>query len=265
MMGTEKGGRHWAETTGTSRERQGPLNTRTTYVMTRLAIAAIVATAALLHASSRARAGSLEDCLQAEAPIRQVSGCTAVIQSERQTASNLVWAFHNRGFAYHVLGEFRKAIDDYDQALRLNPNIAKFYNSRGGAFGNLRQFRKAIEDFDRAIRLDPDYVDAYYNRGEAYRGLGEIRKAIRDYDRTISLRSGDAGAYHRRGMAYEAIGDFKRAVKDWETAMEIAGAPRVRRWQAYLRKAGYYSGALDGNYDARTRIGLVACARDPAC
>jgi len=233
--------------------------------MTRLAIAAIVATAMILYAPSQARAGNLEDCMQAEVPNLQINRCTAVIQSDQQTRRNLIWALYNRGFAYHGLGEFQKAIKDYNRALRLSPNIAKLYNNRGGAFGNLGEFRKAIEDFDRALQLDPNYVDAYYNRGEAYRGLGEIRNAIKDYDRTIKLNSNDASAHHRRGMAYEATGDFERAVKDWETAMEIAGPSRVRRWQAYLQKAGYYSGVLDGHYNARTRAGLRACAQAPAC
>lgn len=235
------------------------------YAMFRLAIAPVAATAMVLLMSDNARAGMLEDCVQAEVPNLQINGCTAVIRSDQRSGKNLVWAYYNRGFAYHGLGEFQKAIKDYNRALRLSPNIAKLYNNRGGAFGNLGEFRKAIEDFDRALQLDPNYVDAYYNRGEAYRGLGIIRKAIKDYDRTIDLDPNDARAYHSRGLAHEMTSEFQRAVNDWETAMRLAGASRVRRWQEHLKKSGHYSGVLNGKYNAGTRAGLGACAQDPAC
>ena len=42
------------------------------------------------------------------------------------------------------------------------------YNNRGIAYAKLGQYQRAIEDFNKAIRLKPDYADAYSNRGVAY-------------------------------------------------------------------------------------------------
>ena len=64
------------------------------------------------------------------------------------------------------------AIEDYDEAIRLNPQYADAYNKRGIAYGDLGQYERAIEDWDEAIRLDPQYGNAYYNRGIAYGYLG---------------------------------------------------------------------------------------------
>jgi tetratricopeptide (TPR) repeat protein len=55
-------------------------------------------------------------------PDLSISGCTAIIQSGRQTQQNLAVAFYNRGNAHFRKGQPDRAIADYDQAIRLNPS-----------------------------------------------------------------------------------------------------------------------------------------------
>ncbi len=45
----------------------------------------------------------------------------------------------------------------------------------------------AIEDFDEAIRLDPQYALAYFNRGLAYNAIGDVARANADFDRAADL------------------------------------------------------------------------------
>lgn len=77
-------------------------------------------------------------------------------------------AYNNRGVAYDDLGQYQRAIEDYNKAIRLKPNNADAYYNRGLAYKELGQYPRAIRDFDQAIRLKPDYADAYYNRGVLY-------------------------------------------------------------------------------------------------
>jgi tetratricopeptide (TPR) repeat protein len=65
-------------------------------------------------------------------------------------------SFASRGFAYANLGEYQKAIEDYDQAITLNPNNAISFGNRGLAYTNLGEYQKAINNYDQAIALDPD-------------------------------------------------------------------------------------------------------------
>jgi len=64
-------------------------------------------------------------------PDLKISGCTAVIQSGHETQQNLAIAFYNRGNAYVRKGQNDRAIQDYDQAIRLNPNFADAFYNRG--------------------------------------------------------------------------------------------------------------------------------------
>ena len=56
------------------------------------------------------------------------------------------------------------AIDDYDEAIRLDPQFASAYYNRGLAYQRLGQSERAIKDFNEAIRLNPQYAAAYNNR-----------------------------------------------------------------------------------------------------
>ena len=68
-------------------------------------------------------------------PDLRISGCTTLIQSGRETQSILAVAFCNRGNAYQdYKGDYDRAIQDYDQAIRLKPDYAIAFNNRGDAY-----------------------------------------------------------------------------------------------------------------------------------
>jgi tetratricopeptide (TPR) repeat protein len=56
------------------------------------------------------------------------------------------------------LGEYQKAIEDYDQAITLNPQYARAFYNRGATYRKLGKKEKAIEDFKKAQELDPGIV-----------------------------------------------------------------------------------------------------------
>jgi regulator of sirC expression with transglutaminase-like and TPR domain len=45
---------------------------------------------------------------------------------------------------------------------------ADAFIDRGVAYAKLKQFEKAIQDYNQAIELDPEYTYAFNNRGLAY-------------------------------------------------------------------------------------------------
>jgi hypothetical protein len=48
-----------------------------------------------------------------------ISGCIADIQSARFLGESLAMKFYNRGFAYNDECQYDRAIQDYDQAIKL--------------------------------------------------------------------------------------------------------------------------------------------------
>ena len=125
------------------------------------------------------------------------------------------------GVAQRQFGQHNKAIQDYDTAIRLNPDEARAYHGRGYSKELLEQHKAAIQDFDTAIRLNPDYAIAYNNRGSSKARLGQHNKAIQDYDTAIRLNFNDAIVYSNRGWSKARLGQHHEAIKDYDTAIHL--------------------------------------------
>ena len=53
--------------------------------------------------------------------------------------------------------------------------------SRGDSFAEEGQYDMAIEEYDEAIRLERYHAEAYYKRGLAYEAIGKTIEAERDF------------------------------------------------------------------------------------
>ena len=109
----------------------------------------------------------------------------------------------NAGFELQDQGRLTEAIQDYDEAIRLDPQFTHAYNNRGIAYDDLGQFQRAIQDFDEAIRIDPQFAEAYANRAIAYTLLGNDAEAKLDIERAVELG-------FDRGVVESALEEFKK-------------------------------------------------------
>ena len=123
--------------------------------------------------------------------------------------------------------ESPKAIKDYDEAIRLNPQSAEAYYKRGFLYQSHDYVERAIEDFDKTIRIDPQFAKAYSNRGYAYLNNGHYGQAIADCTKAIKLDSEDVVSRLNRGVAYKLQGNEAEARADFEKAIALSNNPRV--------------------------------------
>jgi len=162
---------------------------------------------------------------------------------ERAQALDQSVVYSSRGAARLLISDYDRAIEDYDQAIRLNPGYAEAYYNRGNAHYYKGDYDRAIEDYDQAIRLNPGYAEAYYNRGCVYHGKGELGRAIADYSESIRLQPDDPKVYYNRGNAYRDKGDLNLAIADYNQAIEL----KPDYAKAYANRGSSYTGK--GNYD----------------
>ena len=76
---------------------------------------------------------------------------------------------------------------------------AAIYNNRGGIRSIKEQWNSALQDFNRAIELDPNLPEAYVNRGLLYAILEQWDNALPDFNRAIEIKPELDVAYIYRG------------------------------------------------------------------
>jgi tetratricopeptide (TPR) repeat protein len=155
-------------------------------------------------------------------------------------------AFLDRGILFATRGDFALAIEDFTEAIKLNPDFASAYLLRSRAllasvskvtdiaddFSSISSIRnytaankpvydKALADANTAIKLDYTSYNAYRLRGSLYIDMGNYDRAIADYNQMLRITPEDADAYIRRGGAYWGKKDYDRTIADFTQAIRI--------------------------------------------
>jgi tetratricopeptide (TPR) repeat protein len=103
-----------------------------------------------------------------------------------------------RGNNLRELGKHEQAIQAYNDAISIDPQLAEAYYNRGMVYTLRAEYDKAIADFDSAIELKPEWAEAYGERAMAHRSLGDEEQADDDAEQAVALSPDFATPYERR-------------------------------------------------------------------
>jgi len=188
-------------------------------VATLLATVAVMSNAVVMAQTSK----EWSQCSGGEGPIADVivSGCSAVIQAGQDNPRRLATAFNNRGVAHKFKGEYDRALEDYEQAILLNPSFANAYNNRGVIYRLKDEYDRAIRDYDQAIWLDRNVPAFFYNRAIAYSEKQDYDRALADFNAVLRFNSKNSLALYGKGLAEMKNGDAQAGMADIAAAKAI--------------------------------------------
>ena len=127
-----------------------------------------------------------------------------------------------RAMSRHRLGESDRALADYDEILRRQPDHAVARLNRGIVLSTHKvEPGKAIADFDQVLARIPDSADALVFRGDAHLRLGDYRQALADLDRAVVQTPNHAQTRVLRGLARALLGQGMQAAADYDRALSI--------------------------------------------
>lgn len=123
------------------------------------------------------------------------------------------------GILYYEVDSVKQAFDILNKSIKIdsqNPNV--FFVLGNISILKLNEPNKALEYYQRAVYLDPDLPNALVNLGNTYALLGQYDKAEEFYKKEILFRKNSTNAlvnlgkiYKMQGKINEALGLFSRA------------------------------------------------------
>lgn len=161
----------------------------------------LIATAALCAIASPASAqvfvignGLGAECYQKTARassnfIDAETTCTRALREESMTRDNRAKTYVNRGVLRMRAGRYDQSLKDYENAIRLQPELGAAWLNQGAALIYKKDFGAAIAPLNKAIDLNStDLFAAYYNRAIARENTGDVEGAYADFKKSLELR-----------------------------------------------------------------------------
>lgn len=194
--------------------------------------------------------------------------------SQTIDASKVASRYTYQGKISSKYEDYDEAIENFNQALILNPNDAQAYIERGNALyenaqssGNPdEEYKIALKDFNNALKINPNEAEAYISRGIVRYDMAEYspnakdeyQAALADFNRAIKKNPNNAKAYVQRGITQHKIsqnnGDinqgYQKALKDFDAALRLD----PQSAEAYVQKGNVLyelakiKGANEANY-----------------
>jgi tetratricopeptide (TPR) repeat protein len=152
-------------------------------------------------------------------------------------------------------GDYRDAVAAADRAVQLDPNVVETHRARAYVLENTSNYAEALEEYQRALTINPNLwllhlavgdmqlnqdqpdldraVQAYLNASsfdptnpeplrriaKAYSNFGEYGKASQYAADAVSLAPSDAGLHGDLGVSYYKNGDYEQAAQELSLAV----------------------------------------------
>lgn len=130
-------------------------------------------------------------------------------------------SFFNRGVMRQAQNMHRKAIEDFNQAIRVGSMNADVLLMRAYSKERVMDYDGALKDYADALKYNPTLIKAYINRGNTYYKIKKYIEAIEDYTIALQMDSTQAKIYFNRGLANYLSGNPQLACKDLNKALDM--------------------------------------------
>jgi len=129
--------------------------------------------------------------------------------------------YEGRAICAMALGKLEEAEKDMDKVVALRPT-ADTYSNRGAMRSQRKRFAEAMEDYQQALKLEPQNAAVYYNIGLLKAREGKHAEAVEPHRRAIELGRVQADGYVALAKALNKTRRFAEAEEAATQALKLA-------------------------------------------
>ncbi len=145
------------------------------------------------------------------------------------------YSYPERGLCYSNMGEYGRAIADYEAYLKHDPENYWVLSKMASCKSYVGRSEEAILDLNRVIELAPDNAEAYQDRGSIKSTIGKHEAGLKDLNQAVAMDSANDWNYFLRAQVRVKLRDYEGALKDLDTAIALDDYALFYHWRARIR------------------------------
>ena len=142
-------------------------------------------------------------------------------------------AYYFKGRYYYANGQIEEALENYDKALKINPNYYLAYSNKGYILAWIKNdYVKALDSYHNALNLahGEERSSILFDLGHSYRSIGFMDKAKRYFLEKLTLDGDSADYFNSLGYIEFSVENFENATLFIEKANKIDSAYTGLDW-----------------------------------
>jgi tetratricopeptide (TPR) repeat protein len=128
---------------------------------------------------------------------------------------------NNLGDALMKRGRLPEAVEQFEAALRLNPNDHVVQFNAGFTAAQQKRVGDAVRHYEAALQLAPDYADSHFQLANALVVLKRLPQAEEHYRKAVEIDPGRAVARAHLANLLTMLGKAEEALAEYQRALEL--------------------------------------------
>ncbi len=138
------------------------------------------------------------------------------------TPNNWGAEYYLGNYLMKTAGRRGEAVDHFEAALRINPDLAVAHNNIGLCMVEADLYSAAIPHFEKALRIQPDFGEAGNNLGWCLNKAGRYADAIPYLQAAVRVEPNQAGFRFNLASAFEKLPDHQpEAITEYQAALRL--------------------------------------------
>ncbi|MDP2964414.1 MAG: tetratricopeptide repeat protein [Pelolinea sp.] len=150
------------------------------------------------------------------------------ISQALERAPELMDVHRINGYVQESLGNYGQAISEYQEAVRVNPNLTFIYLRIGANYRKLTQYEMALEYFDKAAKINEQLgvndPIPYFSIATTYIQMGQFFQAGLNARKGLNFDPSNSDAYGRLGIVYHRARNYEGAIPAFACAIRGCAA-----------------------------------------
>jgi tetratricopeptide (TPR) repeat protein len=178
---------------------------------------------------------------------RQLPEAVTNLKKATELAPNNPFTRLNLGTALYLQGDAHAALEQFETAVKLKPDLSKAHYVIGVIMWTNRRNAAAIEHFRAALEADPGSIESRLQLAEALRAGGHEAESLPHYAQVLKVSPATSQASFGYAMALVRLGKYREA-RDWlsDAMKTYPDQPGIAHALARVLAAAPAEGVRDG-------------------